>query len=74
MTHSGACYGGRPGHPVLLERPLIAALRDTTGDCSARNLIVSAVPRDVPCDDLVGSGEAPSWPELEVVGAGGPVL
>jgi molybdenum cofactor cytidylyltransferase len=69
-----ACYGGRPGHPVLLERPLIAALRDTTGDCSARNLIVSAVPRDVPCDDLVGDEGVPFWPELEVVGAGGPML
>lgn len=69
-----ACYGGRPGHPLLLERPLIAALRDTTGDRSARNLIVSACPRDVPCDDLVVAGTVASTVQLDVVGAGGPVL
>jgi CTP:molybdopterin cytidylyltransferase MocA len=49
-----ASYLGRPAHPLLLERELIARLRDAAGDRGARNVIVSANPLEVPCDDLVG--------------------
>ncbi|MGI8749476.1 MAG: nucleotidyltransferase family protein [Thermoleophilaceae bacterium] len=50
-----ATYDGRPGHPVVLERAQIPALRDVTGDVGARNVITRGV-REVACDDL-GGGE-----------------
>ena len=63
-SHAGAVratYGGRPGHPVLLEHDQIAELRDVTGDVGARNVIMSGL-REVPCDDL-GGGEDVDTPD-----------
>jgi nicotine blue oxidoreductase len=57
-----ATYGGRPGHPVLLERDLLVRLRDVTGDHGARNLLRSVASLDVPCDDL-GGGEDVDTPD-----------
>ena len=57
-----ATYGGDPGHPVLLERDLLARLRNVTGDHGARNLLRSVASLDVPCDDL-GGGEDVDTPD-----------
>ena len=51
-----ATYGGEPGHPVVLERELLGALREATGDVGARGVLQSAGAREAPCDDL-GGGE-----------------
>ncbi|MEJ7715774.1 MAG: NTP transferase domain-containing protein [Thermoleophilaceae bacterium] len=62
--HDGAVratYDGRPGHPVVLERSQIPALRDATGDVGARNVIMRGL-REVECDDL-GGGEDVDTPD-----------
>lgn len=63
-SHSGAVratYGGRPGHPVVLERAQIPALRDVTGDVGARSVIMRGL-REVACDDL-GGGQDVDTPD-----------
>jgi len=47
-----ATYGGVPGHPVLIERPLFGRLRALRGDQGARALLDAVEVRDVPCDGL----------------------
>ena len=62
--HDGAVratYDGRPGHPVVLERSQIPALRNATGDVGARNVIMRGL-REVECDDL-GGGEDVDTPD-----------
>ncbi len=68
-----ATYGGKPGHPVLLERDLFERLRDVTGDHGARNLLLSVNTREVPCDDLGGGEDVDTRAELDALRAGGPV-
>jgi molybdenum cofactor cytidylyltransferase len=68
-----ATYGGRPGHPVLLERELFAPLRNVSGDHGARNLLMSVQVIDVPCDDLGGGEDVDTPAELDALRAGGPV-
>lgn len=63
-SHTGAVratYGGQPGHPVVLERSQIPALRDVTGDVGARNVIMRGL-REVACDDL-GGGQDVDTPD-----------
>lgn len=47
-----ASYGGRPGHPVLLERSLFAAVAGLRGDEGARTVLADAIVHVVPCDGL----------------------
>ena len=68
-----ATYGGDPGHPVLLEQPLFARMRDVTGDHGARNLLMSVPVREVPCDDLGGGEDVDTPAELDTLRAGGPM-
>jgi CTP:molybdopterin cytidylyltransferase MocA len=68
-----ASYNGDPGHPVLLERELIGRLRDVTGDHGARNLLLSVITRDVPCDDLGGGEDVDTRAQLDALRSGGPV-
>jgi molybdenum cofactor cytidylyltransferase len=68
-----ATYGGRPGHPVLLERELFESLRNVTGDRGARNLLLSVQVLDVPCDDLGGGEDVDTRAELDALRAGGPL-
>ncbi len=68
-----ATYGGRPGHPVLLERELFAPLRDVSGDLGARNLLMSVPVLEVPCEDLGGGEDVDTPAELDALRAGGPV-
>jgi nicotine blue oxidoreductase len=47
-----ASYGGRPGHPVLLERSLFERVGALRGDQGARSLLSGAAVRIVACDGL----------------------
>jgi CTP:molybdopterin cytidylyltransferase MocA len=47
-----ASYGGRPGHPVLLERSLFEQVGALRGDQGARSLLAGAAVRIVACDGL----------------------
>ena len=47
-----ATYGGEPGHPVLLERPLLARVAELRGDTGARALVEGARVAEVACDGL----------------------
>jgi molybdenum cofactor cytidylyltransferase len=47
-----ASYAGRPGHPVLLERGLFAAVAGLHGDEGARRLLDGAAVHVVACDGL----------------------
>jgi CTP:molybdopterin cytidylyltransferase MocA len=68
-----ATYRGDPSHPVLLERELFERMRDVSGDHGARNLLLSAQVREVPCDDLGGGEDVDTPAELDALRAGGPV-
>ena len=62
-----ATYGGRPGHPVLLERPLLTRVDELHGEEGARALLGSVAVLDVDCDGL-GSPDDVDTPEaLEVM-------
>jgi CTP:molybdopterin cytidylyltransferase MocA len=47
-----ATYGGVPGHPVLLERTLLARVGELSGDAGARDLLHGVPLREVACDGL----------------------
>jgi CTP:molybdopterin cytidylyltransferase MocA len=47
-----ATYGGVPGHPVLLERGVLARVRTLRGDTGARELLHGVPLREVACDGL----------------------
>jgi CTP:molybdopterin cytidylyltransferase MocA len=47
-----ATYGGRPGHPVLLEHDILAAVASLRGDDGARNLLAGLAVALVDCDGL----------------------
>jgi len=60
-----ATYAGRPGHPVLLERPLLAEVAGLRGDEGARRLLASATVRLVSCDGLGGDLDVDLREQLE---------
>jgi CTP:molybdopterin cytidylyltransferase MocA len=62
-----ATYGGEPGHPVLLERRLLARMRNVSGDHGARNLLLSVSTREVPCDDLGGGEDVDTPAQLDAL-------
>jgi CTP:molybdopterin cytidylyltransferase MocA len=57
-----ATYGGVPGHPVLLERTLLARVGELRGDAGARDLLHGIPIREVACDGL-GSPHDVDTPE-----------
>jgi CTP:molybdopterin cytidylyltransferase MocA len=57
-----ATYGGVPGHPVLLERTLLARVGELQGDAGARDLLHGVPLREVACDGL-GSPDDVDTPE-----------
>jgi CTP:molybdopterin cytidylyltransferase MocA len=57
-----ATYAGVPGHPVLIERPLLSTIRELRGDVGARDLLHGVPLREVACDGL-GSPEDVDTPE-----------
>jgi molybdenum cofactor cytidylyltransferase len=62
-----ATYGGRPGHPVLVERSLFAPLREVAGDLGGRNVLRAAGAREVACDDLGGGEDVDTLEQLEAL-------
>lgn len=59
-----ATYGGRPGHPVLIERRLFAAIAGLRGDTGARELLAAARTRELPCDDVADPLDVDSVADL----------
>ena len=47
-----ATYGGRPGHPILLERSLLDRVPGLRGDTGARELLAEADLASVDCEDV----------------------
>jgi molybdenum cofactor cytidylyltransferase len=64
-----ANYGGKPGHPVLLERELFAKVGGLRGDAGARALLTGVPVREVDCDGLGSPVDVDTPPELEGVQA-----
>lgn len=62
-----ASYGGRPGHPVVLERELFGAVATVRGDTGARDLLRGARVREVPCDGLGCPDDVDTPAQLEVL-------
>ncbi len=61
-----ASYGGRPGHPVLIERRLFAAIAELEGDVGARELLAAARTRELPCDDIADPLDVDSPADLQL--------
>jgi CTP:molybdopterin cytidylyltransferase MocA len=64
-----ATYGGQPGHPVLLERPLVRRVRELEGDEGARSLLAGPVHGvvEVACDGLGGDVDVDTPQDLEAL-------
>lgn len=60
-----ATYGGEPGHPVLVERPLLDRVVELRGDVGARDLLALARVRAVPCDGLGSAADLDTREQLE---------
>ncbi len=67
-----ATWGGRPGHPVVLERSLYEAARALRGDEGARSLLERARVRLVPCDGLGGDADVDTPEQLVSAGESSP--
>jgi CTP:molybdopterin cytidylyltransferase MocA len=67
-----ASYGGRPGHPVLLERALFEAVEALAGDEGARALLAGAAVRIVPCDGLGSDFDVDEPAQLSEAGSDPP--
>lgn len=61
-----ASYGGHPGHPVVLERRLFAAIGGLAGDAGARSLLGSGRVGAVPCDDVADPLDVDSPADLRL--------
>jgi molybdenum cofactor cytidylyltransferase len=59
-----ATYGGVPGHPILIERPLLATIRELRGDVGARDLLHGVPLREVACDGLGSPDDVDTPAEL----------
>ena len=59
-----ATYGGRPGHPVLLRRPLLDRAGELEGDVGFRDLLVGATVREVEVGGLADPADIDTREEL----------
>lgn len=64
-----ATYGGRPGHPIVLERALFPRLTALTGDTGAREVLADANVREVDCGGLGRPTDVDTLEELQAVRA-----
>jgi len=60
-----AVYGGEPGHPVVIRRPLLGRAGELTGDAGFRDLLGGAA--EVECSDLADPRDIDTRDDLEVV-------
>ena len=65
-----ASYGGRPGHPVLLEHALLKGVAALQGDAGARSLLSGAAVKVVACDDLGSDLDIDTVEDLRLNGGG----
>jgi CTP:molybdopterin cytidylyltransferase MocA len=65
-----AVYGGRPGHPVLLERQLFARVAGLRGDEGARQLLSAVAVRLVDCDGLGDDADVDTAEQLRISAGG----
>lgn len=61
-----ACYGGRPGHPVLLGSAQLEQVMRLSGDQGARSLLAGA--RLIECSELGGDRDVDTIEDLEALG------
>jgi molybdenum cofactor cytidylyltransferase len=59
-----ATYDGRPGHPVLLRRPLLDRAGELRGDTGFRDLLESATVREVEIGELADPADIDTREEL----------
>jgi len=64
-----ASYGGVPGHPVLLGRPLFEAVAELRGDLGARDLLARVETALVPCDDHPAPADVDTPAQLDALRA-----
>ena len=62
-----ATYHGRPGHPVLLARPLLARVGELRGDVGFRELLAGARVREFECGDLCDPVDIDTREELDAL-------
>jgi CTP:molybdopterin cytidylyltransferase MocA len=65
-----ASYGGRPGHPVLLERGLFERVDALRGDQGARNLLSGLAVPEVACDGLGSDLDVDTVEQLRISAGG----
>jgi len=59
-----ATYGGAPGHPVLLRRPLLERADELRGDTGFRDLLEDATVREVEIGELADPADIDTREEL----------
>ena len=59
-----AVYDGKPGHPVLLRRPLLDRAHELRGDAGFRDLLESATVREVEIGSLADPADIDTREEL----------
>jgi CTP:molybdopterin cytidylyltransferase MocA len=62
-----ATYGGAPGHPVVVERPLFPRLARVVGDIGAREVLAAGSTREVPCDDVADPADVDAPGDLRQI-------
>jgi CTP:molybdopterin cytidylyltransferase MocA len=65
-----ASYGGRPGHPVLLERGLFQRVAALRGDHGARSLLSGVAVRVLACDGLGSDLDVDTVQQLRISAGG----
>jgi CTP:molybdopterin cytidylyltransferase MocA len=65
-----AAYGGRPGHPVLIEHELFERVAGLEGDEGARRLLSGVAVALVDCDGLGDDGDVDTVEQLRVTAGG----
>src|SRR5829696_3525039 len=60
-----AVYGGEPGHPVVIRRPVLARAGELRGDSGFRDLLDDVT--EVECADLADPTDIDTQADLEVV-------
>lgn len=72
LDHRGAdavraTYAGRPGHPVLLERAVLARVPELRGDAGARGLLSDARVREWECEHLCDPADVDTQADLDAL-------
>jgi molybdenum cofactor cytidylyltransferase len=62
-----ATYDGEPGHPVLLEAPLLARVPDLRGDVGARALLDPERTAEVACEDVASAVDVDTPDQLRAL-------